>query len=407
MLQSNSRFAPLRSGLLMVLLSLAAACGDLTVDDGGDALQADAAPDVSVFFDDATWDDAGGVDVAAQEDAGAPDVADDLWSLDVADDCADGQCACLNNDECSSGFCIETVSGKQCAKSCVSECPTGFGCKTVETAGGDLLSVCVPRFPRLCQPCKGHGDCATGVDDDTALCLSYEDASGVIGSFCGGICDAATPCPTGYSCDKATGAGGDKPGQCRRDDAVCPCTARAVTLSLSTLCSVANAVGACGGTRTCSESGLSECNAPQAVVETCNTKDDNCDGQTDEAAPGVCSDNTLCTYDNCVGGACQHPAAPGDCDDGDACTKGGTCDNGNCATEPVLCDDENPCTTDACVPATGCTHVDNNGASCSDGSTCTVGDTCAAGACLPGAATVCDDGNSCTDDACDPEAGCH
>ena len=406
MVPSTSRFQPVRTGCLIALLCLAPGCGDLAVDDASDAVQVNVVPDASFLPDAGDWDDAGNEDLTAPEDAEAADVAADLWSPDVGTGCEGEQCSCVTNNECDSGFCIETVSGKQCAKSCVSECPDGFGCKTVETSGGDLLSICVPRFPRLCQPCKADADCATGVGDDTALCLDYEGASGVIGSFCGGMCDAANPCPAGYSCEQKPGEGDDKPGQCRRDDATCPCTARAITLSLSTLCSVANAVGACGGTRTCSEDGLSDCNAPQAVVETCNTKDDDCDGQTDEAEAGVCSDNNPCTYDNCVSGACQHPAAPGACDDGNACTKGGACAAGECATEPVVCDDDNPCTADACEPATGCTQVADNGATCSDGSVCTVGDACDAGACLPGAATVCDDGNTCTDDSCAPDTGC-
>jgi hypothetical protein len=47
------------------------------------------------------------------------------------------------------------------------------------------------------------------------------------------------------------------------------------------------------------------------------------------------------------------------------------------------CDDGNPCTDDACDPATGCQHVPN-AASCSDGAACTVGDSCVAGQCQPG-----------------------
>ena len=29
----------------------------------------------------------------------------------------------------------------------------------------------------------------------------------------------------------------------------------------------------------------------------------------------MCDDGAQCTYDNCVGGACQHPALTGDCTD--------------------------------------------------------------------------------------------
>ena len=42
---------------------------------------------------------------------------------------------------------------------------------------------------------------------------------------------------------------------------------------------------------------------------------------------------------------------------------------------------------------------------CDDGSPCSIGDRCDSGACKPGKAAVCDDGNLCTDDACDPNKG--
>jgi hypothetical protein len=47
----------------------------------------------------------------------------------------------------------------------------------------------------------------------------------------------------------------------------------------------------------------------------------------------------------------------------------------------TACDDGNPCTTDACDPALGCTHTDNNAAACTDGNPCTV-DKCQAGVCV-------------------------
>lgn len=48
------------------------------------------------------------------------------------------------------------------------------------------------------------------------------------------------------------------------------------------------------------------------------------------------------------------------------------------------CDDGNVCTDDACDPVSGCNHVPNS-ASCSDGAECTLGDRCSGGQCQPGA----------------------
>ena len=67
-----------------------------------------------------------------------------------------------------------------------------------------------------------------------------------------------------------------------------------------------------------------------------------------------------------------------------------------------------PCQAAVCLPGVGTCAVQNlaDGAACDDGSACTVGDQCFAGDCAPGVAPVCDDGDPCTDDACDPVVGC-
>src|SRR5206468_3236436 len=69
------------------------------------------------------------------------------------------------------------------------------------------------------------------------------------------------------------------------------------------------------------------------------------------------------------------------------------------------CNDGNVCTDDACDPATGCTHT-NNSVSCNDGSACTTNDACSGGLCVGGPPTNCNDGNVCTTDACNPATGC-
>src|SRR5262249_38699951 len=71
---------------------------------------------------------------------------------------------------------------------------------------------------------------------------------------------------------------------------------------------------------------------------------------------------------------------------------------------PLNCDDGNVCTDDACDPVSGCGHT-NNSASCDDGNACTTGDVCVEGACTGGPALDCDDDNVCTDDSCNPVGG--
>src|SRR5206468_3521916 len=102
---------------------------------------------------------------------------------------------------------------------------------------------------------------------------------------------------------------------------------------------------------------------------------------------------------------CIHtPVADGtSCSDGDACNGKETCEQGRCAAgTPLVCNDGNACTTDSCDPASGCKETPvPDGASCSDGRFCHGAETCHAGACTPGPAPSCDDGNACTADRCD------
>ncbi len=81
---------------------------------------------------------------------------------------------------------------------------------------------------------------------------------------------------------------------------------------------------------------------------------------------------------------------------GDLCVEGkGTCFAGQCKGTPKNCDDQNVCTDDTCDPKAGCSHAPNT-AACDDGNKCTSADSCADGACVGGA-------NTCTGG---PEVAC-
>ncbi len=118
-----------------------------------------------------------------------------------------------------------------------------------------------------------------------------------------------------------------------------------------------------------------------------------------------CDDGKPCTDDACTQGECSNPARQGACDDGDACTSGDSCADGLCkAGTAKVCDDGNPCTVETCTPASGACTSANTAAKCDDGSACTKGDHCDAGKCV-GTSSACDDANPCTDDICDPKGG--
>jgi hypothetical protein len=94
------------------------------------------------------------------------------------------------------------------------------------------------------------------------------------------------------------------------------------------------------------------------------------------------------------------------CDDGDACTIGDHCQNADCQPGVLAnCNDGNTCTDDFCEPQTGC-YYENNETTCNDNDSCTSGDKCQAGVCSGTIQLNCDDGNPCTSDSCDTIQGC-
>lgn len=122
------------------------------------------------------------------------------------------------------------------------------------------------------------------------------------------------------------------------------------------------------------------------------------DGLCVTAAP-ICDDGIDCTRDRCVDGNCVHTERAGECNDNNACTYNDHCEGGLCVGYAVSCaQDTNPCTDDLCDPIAGCSHPYNSGA-CNDNNGCTLNDACVLGECV-GDRKSCDDGNPCTRDSC-------
>lgn len=104
-------------------------------------------------------------------------------------------------------------------------------------------------------------------------------------------------------------------------------------------------------------------------------------GNHDDAVPGGTTSQTGTALDD-------------RCQPGAACTAAG-------------CDDGNPCTADACDAGGQCTHAAvADGTFCRDADHCNGAERCQAGACVAGPPPVCDDGDPCTADSCDPALGC-
>jgi hypothetical protein len=314
-------------------------------------------------------------------------------TIDLEPQCEPGQGCflqpCSTNDECESGWCVEHMGQKVCTQACQEECPAGWTCSQVGATEPDVVFICVSNYTSLCRPCTAAADCVgtTGTKD---ACVSY----GIQGAFCGGTCGQDDQCPTGFACQNVTTVDGIELEQCVAKTGLCPCTDTAVELGLFTHCEVINEVGTCKGKRICTADGLTPCDAPDPSEELCNGLDDDCDGDVDEGdiveGLGVCDDGNECTADKCLGAdGCEHQLlSAGECKDNDACTVADHCEEGTCVGNPVLCDDGNPCTDDACDGSGGCVFVDNED-DCDDGDPCTVADQCVAGNCT-GEAVSCE-----------------
>ncbi|MBM4398152.1 MAG: hypothetical protein FJ087_21005, partial [Deltaproteobacteria bacterium] len=313
----------------------------------------------------------------------------------------------------------------------------------------------------VAESCNGRDDDCNGLTDDGLGIESPDCTCKVVGQ-----CSRTTvvaKCKLGqWICDYSLVPGYEAPAELSCDDKDNDCDGEAdddftlvpadgVPRKKGDACGT----GACqGGEVVCSLDGKGLiCSNINPLPEACNGKDDDCDGQTDENADVACNDLVPCTVDTCeAGGTCAHVLYPDWCRIGTSCWPAGTLDPTNScrscdpsqsvdswtvATEGSACDlDNSGCTQgDRCVAGTctvgttqTCTEKtdacnqgrcvsDNanafhcvadpvsNETPCDDANPCTWKDVCTAGKCA-GAAYLCEDLMTCTDNVCDGKGGC-
>lgn len=327
---------------------------------------------------------------------------------------------CTKNDDCLTGFCIETNNGRVCTNTCMADndCGPGFTCAPTQQQP-DMIYVCVYKFPRLCLPCKQDGDCKADFTPGDSLCVAwvpiFDDQGnetgtkagyGNEGAFCGAPCNADADCPVQYVCKHTISVEGKTAKQCVKETGSCGCTKRAEGLHLTGACYIRNDYGTCAGTQQCGTDGMGQCSAQKPAAEVCNHKDDNCDGNTDEGIntktdTNNCGDCGIkCENPNgatsCVGGKCLPVCDPGfwDCDGDvkngceselslvdscgrcqkdDDCPGGFFCKDGNCTKKYAgghNCDDPKECAGGVCTDEGVCcgTACDGPCQSCKTGS---------------------------------------
>jgi hypothetical protein len=371
-------------------------------------------------------------------------------------------CPTIDDTECAKATCLKATG--QCALQPANvglKCDDGNACSDLDTC--DAKGACQPGKDTC--PCTSDAECAAFDDGDlcngtlycnpiagpdgkgvcrpnpktVVVCPSVDDTfckrnqcDGKTG-LCGMVelpaqttCDAdGTACTSGDACDGK--------GSCVAGTVVCECQSDAD-------CAAKEDGDLCNGTLFCDKGGPKPtCKLNPATLLACPNVDDTacqknlCQPKTGQCvvqavpAGAPCSDGEPCTGgDGCDGkGACAPGSAQlcgcksdADCsgfDDGDLCNGSYVCAAGACAFtgKALLCDDGNPCTTDSCDPLQGCAAVPIAGCatctsagSCDDGNACTV-ESCVQGVCVGVPAPLpCDDGNPCTTGDTCKDAAC-
>jgi len=173
---------------------------------------------------------------------------------------------------------------------------------------------------------------------------------------------------------------------------------------------LAVALGACGDVVVPAPVGQDPGQIPDKDVETNTDKG----GEVSECEFGQdaqCDDGDSCTIDKClVTGVCEHAPKDDVCKiDGECYDAGATKASTQCQVcDPtknvadwtaVVCDDGNECTNDWCDPGTGCKSQSDDSLPCDDGQECSTDDHCEAGQCV---ASPC---GSCVEEECAATAG--
>jgi MYXO-CTERM domain-containing protein len=263
------------------------------------------------------------------------------------------------------------------------------------------------------------GACASVNDGSTSTQGAEE-----VGSVSQSITAACTSQTMGLPCDP-DGPAGPKL-EC---EGVCTIAATGYIACLTVtanamngvVCGTTNGVGNNACKRYCSGKTCLAANAPAGAGCRPTSANGACDGACDGS--GACAPlaapcdygrrDQLCVVDTCNlanAAQCVTKNLPRNtiCSDTDACSIG-KCNAGTCETgSAVGCNDGNDCTDDACDPVDGgCVGTIDDSNSCFDGNKCTTGEHCLGGKCIAGVTPVdCNDNNACTSDTCDPNTGC-
>ncbi len=96
--------------------------------------------------------------------------------------------ACVDHPDCASQYCFDGACAEPCDPQTVGACPSGGVCRVGSLACRGGCGVA----GSLGDPCDANAQCGSG------MCATSEGRQ-----FCTDLCDASSPCPTGYRCESA------------------------------------------------------------------------------------------------------------------------------------------------------------------------------------------------------------
>ncbi len=249
-----------------------------------------------------------------------PEECNDFRVCNGEETCTDMACTpvsgtaidCNDSDPCTADRCSEAMRG-DCVHTTADRDEDGFGDATCAEVGGVPATDCNDDNPDVnpdaVEVCDGFDNDCNGTCDDAFTCCRGEvgtctSSCGTPGTrVCGSSCSWGVCSPPAEECnavdDDCNGAADD----------VFACV-QGATASCTTSCGST-------GMRTCqSDCTWSDCVAP---AETCNGRDDDCDGTPDEGFSCVAGSGVSCTTScgstgtqtcsaTCTMGACVPPA---------------------------------------------------------------------------------------------------
>ncbi|MGB0714310.1 MAG: IPTL-CTERM sorting domain-containing protein [Phycisphaerae bacterium] len=385
-------------------------------------------------------------------EAGTPPICDDGVSCTM-DSCNEDTDSCDNmpNDGlCNDGaFCngVETCDPtNDCQAGTAPDCNDNVDCTT--DACDENADTCTNTPSNAA--CDDNVSCTVDVCDPITGCSnSPDDSLCNDGDFCNGVetCDPNNDCQAGSapdcddgiactedSCDEANDTCTSTPVNALCDDGV-DCTVDECVAGLGCQNTPDDSFCAnglfCDGNEVCDpvndcQDGTAPCNEPLR----CDEDADEC---VDCLTDGQCDDGNFCNgIEICIGSRCI-PGTPPNCDDGIACTVDScnedtdSCDNtpddsfcsnslfcdgaevcdpnnGCIAGAAPNCDDGVSCTVDICnEDSDSCDNTPDDSV-CSNGLFCDGAEVCDPNSdCQPGTPPNCNDGVSCTVDACNED----